>query len=200
MVEPKQKVCKKIYIDAKGNEYSTLPADPSKITELQFRFLDDANTVRSFKPGNYPKGMLLAFSFFGGSECLGNSYAGVSGDAIAAIAAWDKRNTTIVGDNWSSRAGAGIGKTDSMLAEAMLAYFADEGKDIDKNGARIDAAWVRSFLLAEDMDDDKAKETRSTRKKSWMANEGVRVHYERVRAEREAKKAATVEAAGTDDI
>ncbi len=196
----KQAVCKKVYIDKAGKEHASLPADPSNIAELQFRFMDKENTVLSFVPGDYSKRMVRAFMFFGASEALGNSYAGVSGDAIAAVDQWKKRNNTILADAWSSRAGGGGSRLDSLLAEALLAYFADIGKTTTKDGVPIDASWVREFLLAEDVDDDAVKETRKTRKAAWMANNDVKAHYERLRAVRVAAQTSTGAAASAEDI
>ncbi len=192
-------VCKKTYEDADGKMHKTLPADPTSIVALYFNWLDDGEPS-VVRPEDYSDEMNAAFSFFGKSECYGNAYAGVKGDVVAARILFDKRVKTIKAGGWSSQTGGGGSKSDSILAAAMLAHFADIEKTEDKNGATIDAVWIRSFLLAADVSDDDAKETSSTRKKSWMANTDVKDHYDRIRAERETAKAATVDAADVDDI
>lgn len=191
-------VCKRVYIDADGEEYSNMPADPSIIVKQEFRFNDNETrvvNVEEFSPAIRAGAMLHGFN-----QALGDSFAGASGIVTDALADFDARYATLSSGVWTSRSGGAGSRSDSILAEAMLAYFDDEGKTETKDGAEINAAWVRGFLLAEDVDDNKAKEVRSERAKAWKANERVKVHYDRIRAEREAKKTSTVEAADTDDI
>ena len=121
-------------------------------------------------------------------------------DSVFRPTDFDARFATLESGIWKKGAVGAGARSDSILAEAMLAYFEDEEKTETKDGVPINAAWVRGFLLAEDVDDAKAKDVRSARAKSWKANDGVKVHYDRIRAEREAKKVSKVEAADTSDI
>ena len=180
-----------------------MPADPSVIVAQEFRFgNDDTNgvTVRTVKADDFSADIIDGAVLHGLNQALGDAFAGASGVVADAIADFDARLATLMSDVWTSRTGGAGARSDSILAEAMLAYFADEEKTETKDGAEINAAWVRGFLLAEDVDDDKAKDTRSSRAKAWKANEGVKTHYDRIRAEREAKKTSTTVAGSTEDI
>ncbi len=182
MAEPKKPVCKKHYLDEAGKLYSTMPADPSAIVALQFGFLDDGEAF-VYRPEDYSPMMRKAFEFFGASEALGNSYAGVKGDIDAARENLAARNQTILNGFWTSRTGTGGVKMDSILVEAVIATYADA--NIEK-----DAAVIRAYFLCEDFVGDEAdlKTERTTRRKKWMKREDTTAHYAVIKAERDAKK------------
>ncbi len=183
MAEPKKPVCKKNYVDGDGKTYATMPADPSTIVALQFKFLDDGDPF-VFNPDNYSDDMREAFMFFGASEALGNSYAGVKGDIVAARENLAARNQTILNGFWTSRTGGGGSKMDSILVEAVIATYADA--DIEK-----EADVIRAYFLCEDFVGDEAdlKTERTTRRKKWMKREDTTAHYAAITAARNAKKA-----------
>ncbi len=191
-------VCKRVYLDEAGTEYHNMPSDPSIIVAQEFRFTN--NEIRVIDLDAFNEGVSRGAMWHGFNQTHGDVFAGVKGDVDEAVALFDARHATLEGGVWTSRAAGGGGKTDSILAEAMLAYFEEEGKTETKDGTLITAAWVRGFLLAEDVEDDEVKETRSTRAKSWKANADVRAHYDNIRAAREDKKAESVDASGLDDI
>ncbi len=175
-------VCKKTYLDADGKPFATMPADPSSIVALSFGFLDDGEAF-VFNPENYTDAMKKAFMFFGASECLGNSYAGVKGDIAAARENLAARNQTIINGFWRSGTGGGGTKMDSILVEAVLATYADAG--IEK-----EAAVIRAYFLCEDFVGDEAdlKTERSAKRKKWMKREDTATHYAAIKAERDALK------------
>ena len=182
MAEPKKAVCKKNYLDGEGKTYSTMPADPSHIVALQFKFLDDGE-VFTYRPEDYSKAMRKAFEFFGASEALGNSYAGVKGDIVAARENLAARNKTILDGFWTSRTGGGGTKLDSILVEAVFATYADA--DVVK-----EADVIRAYFLCEDFvgSEDDLKVERTNRRKKWMKREDTAAHYAAIKAERDAKK------------
>ncbi len=182
MSKKQEPVCKKTYLDADGKTYSTMPADPSAIVALSFGFLDDGEAF-VFNPDNYSDDMKEAFMFFGASECLGNSYAGVKGDIVAARENLAARNQTIMNGFWRSGTGGGGSKMDSILVEAVIATYADA--DIEK-----DAAVIRAYFLCEDFvgNEDDLKTERSDKRKKWMKRQDTATHYARIKAERDAKK------------
>ena len=137
---------------------------------------------------------------FTASTKRSDAFAGAAGIVADALADFDARFATLESGIWKKGAVGGGSRADSILAEAMLAYFEDEEKTETKDGVPINAAWVRGFLLAEDVVDDEAKGVRSKRAAEWKANDDVKTHYDRIRAEREAKKVSTVTAAGADDV
>ena len=199
----RQTVCKRVYIDKDGEEYANMPADPSIIVGQEFRFGNDDTdgvTVRKVKANDFSADIIDGAVLHGLNQALGDAFAGAAGVVADAIADFDARLATLMSGVWTSRTGGAGARSDSILAEAMLAYFEDEDKTETRDGVPINAAWVRGFLLAEDVDDDKAKDVRSARAKSWKANADVKTHYDRIRAEREAKKVSKVEAADSDDI
>ncbi len=183
MAKKQEPVCKKTYLDADGKTYTTMPADPSAIVALSFGFLDDGEAF-VFNPDNYSDAMKEAFMFFGASECLGNSYAGVKGDIVAARENLAARNQTILNGFWRSGTGGGGTKMDSILVEAVLATYADAG--IEK-----DAAVIRAYFLCEDFVGDEAdlKTERTNRRKKWLKREDTTAHYAAITAARNAKKA-----------
>ena len=183
MAEPKKPVCKKNYVDGEGKTYSTMPADPSHIVALQFKFLDDGEAF-VYRPGDYSDAMRKAFEFFGASEALGNSYAGVKGDIDAARENLAARNKTILDGFWTSRTGTGGSKLDSILVEAVIATYAD-------NNIEKEADVVRAHFLCEVFVGDEAdlKTERTKRRKRWMKREDTAAHYAAIKAERDAKKA-----------
>ena len=196
-------VCKRVYIDTDGEEYGNMPADPSGIVKQEFRFGNDDTdgvTVRVVKVSDFSTDIRDGAMLHGLNQALGDAFAGASGIVADAIADFDARLATLMSGVWTSRTGGAGARSDSILAEAMLAYFEDEDKTETKDGVTINAAWVRGYLLAEDVDDAKAKDVRSARAKSWKANDDVKTHYDRIRAEREAKKVSTVTAGSTEDI
>ncbi len=175
-------VCKKTYLDADGKTYATMPADPSRIVALSFGFLDDGEAF-VFNPDNYSDDMREAFMFFGASEALGNSYAGVKGDIDAARENLAARNQTILNGFWTSRTGGGGSKMDSILVEAVIATYADA--DIEKA-----ADVIRAYFLCEDFVGDEAdlKTERTKKRKKWMKRDDTSAHYARIKAERDALK------------
>ncbi len=182
MATTKTPVCKKNYIDADGKTYATMPADPSAIVALSFGFLDDGEAF-VYRPEDYSDNMRKAFEFFGASEALGNSYAGVKGDIDAARENLAARNQTILNGFWTSRTGGGGSKMDSILVEAVIATYADA--DIEKA-----ADVIRAYFLCEDFIGDEAalKTERTAKRKKWMKREDTAAHYARILAERNAKK------------
>lgn len=181
MADKKQSVCKKTYLDGEGNTFATMPADPSAIVALSFGFLDDGEAL-VFDPHNYSENMQRAFMFFGASECLGNSYAGVKGDINAARENFEARDATIQGGFWTSRTGGGV-KMDSILVEAVVATYADADREKD-------ATTIRAHFLCEDFVGSEAdlKKERKTRRARWLEREDTSAHYARIKAERDAKK------------
>ncbi len=183
MAGTKKPVCKKNYVDGDGKTYATMPADPSAIVALQFQFLDDGEAF-VYRPEDYSDNMRKAFEFFGASEALGNSYAGVKGDIDAARGNLAARNQTIMSGFWTSRTGGGGGaKMDSILVEAVIATYADN--DIEK-----EADVIRAYFLCEDFvgDEGDLKTERTNRRKKWMKREDTAAHYATIKAERDAKK------------
>ena len=183
MAEPKKPVCKKNYLDGDGKTYATMPADPSHIVALQFKFLDDGE-VFTYRPEDYSNAMRKAFEFFGASEALGNSYAGVKGDIVAARENLAARNKTILDGFWTSRTGTGGTKLDSILVEAVVATYADN--DIVK-----EASVIRAYFLCEDVvgSEDDLKTERTARRTKWLKREDTTAHYAAIKAERDTKKA-----------
>ncbi len=182
MAKKQEPVCKKTYLDGDGNTYATMPADPSAIVALSFGFLDDGEAF-VYRPEDYSETMRKAFEYFGASECLGNSYAGVKGDVVAARENLAARNQTIMNGFWRSGTGGGGSKMDSILVEAVIATYADA--DIEK-----DASVIRAYFLCEDFvgSEDDLKTERSAKRKKWMKREDTATHYARIKAERDAKK------------
>ena len=187
MAKKQEPVCKKTYIDGDGKSYATMPADPSAIVALQFGFLDDGEPF-TYRPEDYSNNMRKAFEYFGASEALGNSYAGVKGDIVAARENLAARNQTILNGFWRSGTGGGGVKMDSILVEAVIATYADA--DIEK-----EASVIRAYFLCEDFvgTEDDLKTERSAKRKKWMKREDTAVHYAAIKAERDAKK-VTIEA------
>ncbi len=182
MAKKQEPVCKKTYLDADGKTYATMPADPSAIVALSFGFLDDGEAF-VYRPEDYSDSMRKAFEFFGASEALGNSYAGVKGDIVAARENLAARNQTILAGFWRSGGGGGGSKMDSILVEAVIATYADA--DIEK-----DAAVIRAYFLCEDFvgSEDDLKTERSAKRKKWMKRGDTSAHYTRIKADRDAKK------------
>ncbi len=182
MADKKTPVCKKHYVDEAGKLYSTMPADPSHIVALQFGFLDGGEAF-VYRPEDYSDNMRRAFEYFGASEALGNSYAGVKGDIVAARENLAARNQTILNGFWTSRTGGGGSKMDSILVEAVVATYADAG--IEK-----EADVIRAYFLCEDYvgSEEDLKTERTTRRKKWMKRADTTTHYARIKAERDALK------------
>ncbi len=182
MANTKTPVCKKHYLDKDGKTYSTMPADPSAIVALQFGFLDDGDAF-VYRPEDYSPMMRKAFEFFGASEALGNSYAGVKGDIVAAREKLADRNKTILNGFWTSKTGGGGTKMDSILVEAVIATYADA--NIEKS-----ADVIRAYFLCDEFvgDEDDLKTERTAKRKQWMKREDTAAHYARIKAERDAKK------------
>ncbi len=182
MAKKQEPVCKKTYIDGDGNSYATMPADPSAIVALSFGFLDDGEAF-VYHPEDYSDNMRKAFEFFGASEALGNSYAGVKGDIDAARENLAARNQTILAGFWRSGGGGGGSKMDSILVEAVIATYADA--DIEKA-----ADVIRAYFLCEDFvgSEDDLKTERTAKRKKWMKRDDTSAHYARIKAERDALK------------
>ena len=183
MATTKTPVCKKTYLDKDGNTFSHLPADPSAIVALSFGFLDKGEAF-VYRPEDYSDNMRKAFEYFGASEALGNSYAGVKGDIVAARENLAARNQTIMSGFWTSRTGGTGGvKMDSILVEAVVATYADA--DITK-----EADVIRAYFLCEDFVGDEAdlKTERTNRRKKWMKREDTAAHYAAIKATRDTAK------------
>lgn len=190
-------VCKRVYIDSDGTEHHNMPADPSGITSQQFRFTN--GETRVIDVTEFSDAVRFGAEWHGFNQTCGDAFSAAKGDVAEAMADFDARMKTLLAGVWTARTGGGA-KTDSILCEAMLAYFTDIDKTETKDGDTIDAAWIRAFLLAEDADEDDMKKARSDRAASWKANDGVKKHYAKIRAAREAKKAATTDAADATDL
>lgn len=178
---PKQSICKRVYIDGDGNEFSNMPADPSSIVAQEFRFTNDE--VRKVEHANLETAVRHGAMLHGLNQALGDSFAGAKGDVTDALESFDARYDTLFGGQWTSRTGGGGAKMDSILVEAVVATYADA--DVVK-----DAVKIRSYFLCEDFvgTDDEVKKERKTRRAKWMKREDTSAHYVTIKAERDAKK------------
>ena len=181
-------ICSRTYLDADGNEFKNMPADPSKITGQVFTFTN--GETRTVTHDKYSDAMRHGAMLHGFNQAYGDSFAGAKGDADDAVALFDARhNTLYTNAMWTSRTGGtGGAKMDSILVEAVIATYADN--DIVK-----EADVVRAHFLCEDFVGDEAdlKTERTKRRKRWMKRDDTLAHYAAIKAERDAKK-VTIEA------
>ncbi len=175
-------ICKRVYIDGDGNEFSNMPADPSKIVAQEFRFTNDQTRRITYE---YSDAIRHGAMLHGFNQAYGDAFAGAKGDADDAVALFDARHNTLHSNAlWTSRTGGTGGvKMDSILVEAVVATYAAAG--IEK-----DADVIRAYFLCEDFVGDEAdlKTERTTRRKKWMKREDTTAHYAVIKAERDAKK------------
>ena len=176
-------VCSRTYLDADGNEFKNMPADPSKIVGQSFTFTNGETrkvVLKDFTDAIRHGAMLHGFN-----QAYGDAFAGAKGDADDAVALFDARDSTLRANGmWTSRTGGtGGAKMDSILVEAVIATYADA--DIVK-----EADVIRAYFLCEDFVGDEAdlKTERTTRRKKWMKRDDTLAHYATIKAERDAKK------------
>ncbi len=175
-------ICKRVYLDADGKEFSNMPADPSTIVGQTFTFTNGEK--RNVTPADYSDAIRHGAMLHGFNQAYGDAFAGAKGDADDAVALFDARHSTLMENAvWTSRTGGGGAKMDSILVEAVIATYADA--DIEKA-----ADVIRAYFLCEDFVGDEAdlKTERTTRRKKWMKREDTTAHYARIKADRDAKK------------
>ena len=181
-------ICSRAYVDADGNEFKNMPADPSKIVGQSFTFTNGEK--RNIKSSDFTDAIRHGAMLHGFNQAYGDAFAGAKGDADGAVALFDARHNTLMSNAmWTSRAGgAGGAKMDSILVEAVIATYADA--DIVK-----EADVIRAYFLCEDFVGEEAdlKTERTNRRKKWMKREDTAAHYATIKAERDAKK-VTIEA------
>ncbi len=114
-------ICKRVYLDGEGAEYSNMPADPSKIIAQQFTFTN--GEVRNVVLADYSDAIRHGAMLHGFNQAYGDAFAGAKGDADEAVALFDARDNTLrTNAMWTSRTGGGGGsKMDSILVEAVIA-------------------------------------------------------------------------------
>ncbi len=176
-------ICKRVYIDGEGVEFSNMPADPSKIVGQKFTFTN--GEVRQVTPSAYTDAIRHGAMLHGFNQAYGDAFAGAKGEPDDAVALFDARHNTLMENAmWTSRTGgAGGAKMDSILVEAVIATYADAS--IEK-----EADVIRAYFLCEDFVGDEAdlKTERTNRRKKWMKREDTAAHYATIKAERDAKK------------
>ena len=176
-------ICTRLYIDADGNEFKNMPADPSKIVAQTFTFTNGEK--RQVSPIAFTDAIRHGAMLHGFNQAYGDAFAGAKGNADDAVALFDARHNTLMSNGmWTSRAGgAGGAKMDSILVEAVIATYGDA--DVVK-----EADVVRAYFLCEDFVGDEAdlKTERTNRRKKWLKREDTAAHYAAIKAERDAKK------------
>ncbi len=176
-------VCSRTYLDADGNEFKNMPADPSKITGQVFTFTN--GETRKVVLADFTDAIRHGAMLHGFNQAYGDAFAGAKGDADDAVALFDARDNTLRSNAmWTSRTGGtGGAKMDSILVEAVVATYADA--DIEK-----EADVIRAYFLCEDFVGDEAdlKTERTNRRKKWMKREDTAAHYATIKAARDAKK------------
>ncbi len=175
-------ICKRVYLDKAGVEFSNMPADPSAIISQMFTFTN--GEVRNIALADFSDAIRHGAMLHGFNQAYGDAFAGAKGDPDEAVTLFDARDNTLrTNAMWTSRTGSGGAKMDSVLVEAVIATYADA--DIEK-----EATVIRAYFLCEDFVGDEAdmKTERTTRRKKWMKREDTTAHYARIKAERDAKK------------
>ncbi len=175
-------ICSRVYLDADGNEFKNMPANPSAIVAQMFTFTN--GEVRNIVLSDFSDAIRHGAMLHGFNQAYGDAFAGAKGDPDDAVALFDARDNTLrTNAMWTSRTGSGGVKMDSILVEAVIATYADA--DLVN-----DAAVIRAYFLCEDFVGDEAdlKTERTTRRKKWMKREDTTAHYARIKADRDAKK------------
>lgn len=162
----KSSVCKKVYVDANGEETRSVTPDT---VELQFRF-ENGNTHKR-KPSDYPKEIEHCLAFFGVSEKDGNAYAGSKGDPDVAEELFLSMDEQLMGGTWVEKAEAG--PRPSLIADAIIAALVSAGQKVDD---------TRATAIREKVKD---KDTREGALKDPV----IKAEYEAIKAKRAAERA-----------
>lgn len=166
-------ICKKVYVDSEGNE--TSHASPN-VDRLEFRFAN--GTVLAVSEKDVGDGCRKAAFFHGLAQKIGDSYAGVKGDTTTAIENASTVIERLMGDDWVKQ-GEGIGARPSLVVDAVIAALEEAGETVSDD---------RRKAIMEKV---KGKEGRE----GALANPVINAHYERIKAARQAERAAKAAAA-----
>lgn len=161
-------VAKKVYITAAGDESAHATPDAER---LEFRFANGETLV--VNPNDIGANCRTAALFHGLSQKIGDSYAGAKGDADTAYESAQTILERLINDDWV-RQGEGVGARPSLVSEAVIAALEENGETVDDE---------RKKGIVEKL---KGKEARDRA----LANAVINSHYERIKAERAAERAA----------
>lgn len=162
----KSSVCKKVYVDANGEETRSATQDADK---LEFRF-DNGNT-HVVRLVDHNPDIRSCLGWFGISEKYGNAYAGAKGDADAAEELFLSMQEQLLGGTWVDRAEAG--PRPSLIADAIIAALEAAGQKVDDE---------RRTSIREKVKD---KDTREGALKDPV----IKAEYEAIKAKRAAERA-----------
>lgn len=157
------KVCDKSFIYANGDE--------SAPTGVQFKFVN--GQVLSINLPDLDQEMIANLACHGAGQKVGDAYAGCKGNVDDAIESASAVIERLLSGDWAAEREA-AGPSPNMVAEAVIAAKTAAGIAFDVEATRTKYV---------------GKDTAEARKRA-LENVDVKAHYERLRAEAAAKRAA----------
>ena len=158
------KVCEKVYLDGDGNEHRSASTEAKA---LAFRFANGQEVTVDLS--KFPKDIISAAAWHGVAQKIGDSYAG-SETVDEAVERAQTMLENLEGGTWVATRTA-AGPRPSLLVDAIVAAKQEAGQEVDP------------VAVAQKLKDQ------PDLKKNALQNAAIKMHYDKIKAERAAAKA-----------
>jgi hypothetical protein len=124
--------------DTEGKGQRSVPNEAETVDRLEFRFAD--GTVQTIKTSDFPANVILAATWHGLSQKIGDSYAS-SKDVTECATKASERIADLKDGNWITEAEGGAARP-TLLAEAIVRATADSANPISlEQATEVVSGW-----------------------------------------------------------